>query len=219
MSRYFTLKLPGLRPVIALLASTALITSCESETSEPEVEPSMNSHDNFQNQSIDVSGGYSQEEQLTEVAIVLAAMREHFGDEVRISDLEPDADELEAVRQEIRPQSCGGDYYRYRVDFEVEERDIQELYDSAEAVASQVGLTPNRNNSSETDIGTMFFGAGSAEERAFLVNTEHGTLTAFYRGRCSDDPSMTAVVQEFSDEYAEEFQEENAPTHLPGYGE
>lgn len=190
------------------LSALALLTACGAGPDAPAPDSSPT--------SIDMEAGYTQEEQLREVAIVLTVMQEHFG-EVGIAGLSEEAS-IEEYAEQVRPESCRDGYYRYRINFELERRENDELYDRARAVASQIGLSENRNNSSETDIGTMFFGAGSAEDRTLLINTERGTLTAFYRTRCSDDPSMVNVVEEFDEHHAEEL-EENAPTHLPGYGE
>lgn len=176
----------------------------------------MTSHENLENEIITTDSGYTQEEQLAEVALVLEVMREHFGG-VGFRDLSDDAD-IEEVREHVKPESCGNDHYRYHVDFEVDERDDQELYDKGQAVAEQLGLSANRNNSDGSNDGMMLYGAGLAEDRLFQVNGVGGKLTVFYRGRCSDHETMQKVVQDFADQRLEEL-EENAPTHLPGYGE
>lgn len=208
----------GVRVVgaVFLFGCSVLLTSCSGDSIEPDQETSMTSYETHEGGGISVSEGYTQEEQLAEVAFVLEVMREYFGD-VQIKDVEGDAD-IEAYREQVSPRPCTGDYYRYRVGFEIEERDHQELYDRAEAVAAELGLSENRNNSRGPDGDPMLYGAGLAEDRLFQVNTVTGKLSVFYRGRCSDHETMQKVVQDFGDQRLEEL-EENAPTHLPGYGE
>ena len=194
---------------VVCLVAVMIITGCAGPASDTD-------QDTVAAVDEPADGGYTREEQLREVALALVAMEEHFG-AVGFRDLSDDAD-VDDVGEQVRPESCGNDHYRYRVGFEIEERDHQELYDRAEAVAAELGLSENRNNSRGPDGDPMLYGAGLAEDRLFQVNTVTGKLSVFYRGRCSDHETMQKVVQDFGDQRLEEL-EENAPTHLPGYGE
>lgn len=198
-----------------IILSVASISGCSDEMPEAEQEGSMAYHGDVEGQELIADEGYTQQEQLREVAIVLSAMQEHFG-EAHFVDLGSQAgiDDFEA---EVRPQDCGDNHYRYRVGFDIEDRDNSELYERAEAVANQLGLSENENNGEGADGGPMLYGAGLDEDRLFSVTTEGGQLSAIYKGRCSDHQTMQDKFQEFADEHAEQM-EQNAPTHLPGYG-
>lgn len=132
-----------------IIFSALLVASCSGDTTGPDQEGSASQQSDLEDQGLLVGEGYAQQEQLQEVETVLGAMREHFG-EAHFTDLEEETG-VEDFEAEVRPMSCGEDHYRYRVGFELEERDEPELYQRAESAVAELGLTENENNGDGSD--------------------------------------------------------------------
>lgn len=154
---------------------------------------------------IDAEGGYTQDEQLAEMEAVVEVMREHFGKDVATIDGEPWSAELHNTEVTLRPEGDG--IYRHKVRFDVPSGNLEETYSTAEEIADQLGLTENMNNShGVTEHDKIFYGAGAAESRGFLIasTTSGDGYRAFYQTRLSDDPSLQEAYDRIVDKNAKE---------------
>lgn len=172
---------------------------------------------------VDVEGGYTQDEQLVEMKAVVEVMREHFGREVATIDGEAWSAELHNT--EVAPRPEGDGVYRHKVRFDVAPEDLKEAYATAEEIADQLGLTENMNNShGVTEHDKIFYGAGAAESRGFLIasTTSGDGYRAFYQTRLSDDPSLQDAYDRIVEKNSQE-REVDGPLqtdvrkNVPGY--
>lgn len=167
---------------------------------------------------VEPDGGDTQADQIQELETVVSTLREHFGEEVITSDNGEDFN-IDRFEQEVRPRECGpANHYNYEIRFEIPDHDedsLEQYYAQAEAAAADLGLSENQNNSSGiNDRGTIYFGAGSAEDRIFLVRSGVGAenVTIVYQTKCSNDSSIQEVREEFSERWREERRSEEPPT-------
>lgn len=161
---------------------------------------------------VDVEGGHTQDEQLAEMEAVVEVMREHFGDDVATIDGEPWSAELHDA--EITPRPEGDGVYRHEVRFDVPSGNLEETYSTAEEIADQLGLTENMNNShGVTEHDKIFYGAGAAESRGFLIasTTSGDGYRAFYQTRLSDDPSLQEAYDRITDKNRQKREEKFGP--------
>lgn len=158
---------------------------------------------------IDVDGGYTQDEQLAELEIVVETMQEHFGEDVATIDGEPWTAERHDAAVAARPQD--GDTYRHAINFDLELTDLEGAYATADEIAKKLGLTENVNNSNGIDAyGGIYYGAGREEGRVFLLtggSQEVGRVK--YRTQRSDDETIIAayerVIGQFRQEHREQY--------------
>lgn len=172
---------------------------------------------------INVEGGYTQDEQLAEMEAAVEVMREHFGKDVATIDGEPWSAELHNT--EVAPRPEGDGVYRHEVRFDVPSGSLEETYSTAEEIADQLGLTENLNNShGVTEHDKIFYGAGAAEGRGFLIasTTSGDGYRAFYQTRLSDDPSLRDAYDRIVEKNAKE-RDKDGPLQtedredVPGY--
>ncbi|TLP95062.1 hypothetical protein FEF26_10640 [Nesterenkonia salmonea] len=181
------------------------------ETQDPEnVTPQNNgsSSDGL----IDVDGGYTQEEQLAELEIVVEIMQEHFGDDVATINGEPWTAERHDAEVAARPR--GDNLYRQEVRFDIPPQDLEELYATAEQIAEELGLTENINNSNGIGPhGRIFYGAGREEGRVFLVQgrSSERASNATYLTRHSDHETVIAAYERVVDKNRQEREAEFGP--------
>ena len=167
---------------------------------------------------VEPDGGDTQADQIQELETGVSTWREHFGEGVITSEDGEDFD-IDRFEQEVRPQECGpANHYNYEIRFEIPDHDedsLEQYYSQAEASVADLGLSENQNNSSGiNDRGTIYFGAGSAEDRTFLVRSGVGAenVTIVYQTKCSNDSSIQDVREEFSERWREERRSEEPPT-------
>ncbi|TLP92352.1 hypothetical protein FEF26_14885 [Nesterenkonia salmonea] len=176
------------------------------QTQDPQDETPQN-NGNSSDGLIDVEGGYTQEEQLAELEIVVEIMQEHFGDDVATIDGQPWSAELHDA--EVPARTRGG-MYRHDVNFDIELTDLEEAYALAEEIAEELGLTENINNSNGIGpYGGIYYGAGREEGRIFLISADSPELGgATYQTRYSDHETIIAAYERILGERSEEGREE-----------
>lgn len=176
------------------------------QTQDPQDETPQN-NGNSSDGLIDVEGGYTQEEQLAELEIVVEIMQEHFGDDIATIDGQPWSAELHDTEAPARPR---GGMYRQEVRFDIPAQDLEELYATAEQIAEELGLTENINNSNGIGPhGRIFYGAGRAEGRTFLISASAPDRSrATYKTRYSDHETIIAAYDRILGERSEEGREE-----------
>ncbi|WP_344719097.1 hypothetical protein [Nesterenkonia halobia] len=204
---------------VAMMVATAVLAGCGESAGRTGAESASASAEGV----IDVEGGYTQDEQLAELESVVEVMREHFGKGVATIDGEPWSAELHSV--EVTPRPEGDGVYRHEIRFDVAPEDLKEAYATAEKIADQLGLTENMNNShGVTEHDKIFYGAGAAEGRGFLIasTTSGDGYRAFYQTRLSDDPSLQEAYDRIVEKNSQE-REVDGPlqtddrTSVPGY--
>ncbi|MBO0594354.1 hypothetical protein I2485_07195 [Nesterenkonia sp. E16_7] len=160
---------------------------------------------------IDVDGGYTQEEQLAELEIVVEVMREHFGDDVATIDGERWTAERHDTEVAARPR--GGDKYRHAVNFDLELADLEEAYATADEIAKHLGLTENVNNSNGVGpYGRIYYGAGREEGRVFILTGDSPDVGGLrYRTRHSDDESLLDAYEHVLETNRQEREAEFGP--------
>ncbi|MBO0594355.1 hypothetical protein I2485_07190 [Nesterenkonia sp. E16_7] len=160
---------------------------------------------------VDVEGGYTQDEQLAELEIVVAVMREHFGGDVATIDGEPWTAQRHDAEVSAMPQ--GGDVYRHGIEFNISPQDLEETYALADEIAKELGLTENENNSNGIGPhGRIYYGAGREEGRIFLLTADSSEPAgATYQTRPSDDESIIGTYERIIDEFRRENREKYSP--------
>ena len=199
MSRY--------RRLLTVAAALSLVVGCAADQAEPTEEDSMQG----QHHTMDPEGGLTFDEQIQELEAATAAVQKHLGDDV-VARFGTDTFSPAAVKERALPQVCEGSGYHLQITFDIAaDRDLQELYDQAAAVAAELGLSENSNNSDGVnERGGIFYGAGRAEGRIFVV-TKRGhqdRVDASFHTRCSDDPSMEEQYQQSSERGRDQIQDE-----------
>lgn len=180
------------------------------ETMDPEKETPLDNGSSREG-LIDVEGGYTQEEQLAELEIVVEIMQEHFGDDVATINGEPWTAEPHNAEVAARPQSEG--MYRHAVNFDLELTDLEEAYATAEEIAEELGLTENLNNNNGIGpYGRIYHGAGREEGRVFLLTGESPEVGgARYRTRRSDHETIITAYERVVDKNRQEREAEFGP--------
>lgn len=159
---------------------------------------------------IDVDGGYTQEEQLAELEIVVEIMQEHFGDDVATIDGEPWTAERHEAEIAAQPQSGG--VYRQEIEFDISPKDLEETYATAEKIAETLGFTENLNNSNGIGPqGRIFYGAGREEGRVFVISGESAELSgAAYQTRRSDHETIISAYESVVEKNRQERREQHS---------
>ena len=89
-----------------------------------------------QHHTMDPEGGLSFDEQIQELEAATAAVQKHMGDDV-VARFGTDTFSPAAVKERALPQVCDGSGYHLQITFDIAaDRDLQELYDQAAAVAA-----------------------------------------------------------------------------------
>lgn len=161
---------------------------------------------------VDVEGGYTQEEQLAELEAVVEVMREHFGEDVATIDGEPWT--VERHDAEVAPRPEGSGTYRHKINFDVPDRDLEQMYATAEEIAEELGLSENLNNSNGvTQYDKIFYGAGREQERTFVIasTTSGDGYRASYGTRRSDHETIQEASERVRGKNREERDDEFGP--------
>lgn len=160
---------------------------------------------------IDIDGGYTQDEQLAELEIVVEIMREHFGEDVATIDGEPWTAERHDAQVAAMPQ--GGGVYRHGIEFNIPPGNLEETYALADEIAKELGLTENVNNSNGIGPnGRIYYGAGREDGRIFLVTADSSELAgATYQTRHSDDESIIGNYERIIDDFRQENRQKYSP--------
>lgn len=149
---------------------------------------------------IDVEGGYTQEEQIAELQIVVEVMQDHFGDDVATIDSDPWTAERHDSR--LAPLSEERNLHRHAINFNIPPMDLSELYDIGIDISEELGLTTySRYNNNGEENRELFFSAGLEEGRTFLIkgNSSRQKYSATYETRRSDDSSLREAYERIAE--------------------
>jgi len=177
------------------------------ETTDPQNEPSPDETPSSE-ELIDIDGGYTKDEQLAELEIVVETMQEHFGEDVATIDGEPWTVDRHDTEVAAMPQ--GGDVYRHGIEFNISAQDLEETYYLADEIAKELGLTENVNNSNGIGPhGRIYYGAGREEGRIFLVTADSPeSAGATYQTQRSDHETIIAAYESVIEQFRQENREQ-----------
>lgn len=173
--------------------------------------PTPQASDETTSAGIDVDGAETQSEQIDEIEFVVDKLSEHFGDEVAEWDGEPWT--VERFEEEVGPEECGDDAYRYRVALLADHLDEEEILERSEEFAEDLGLTPAEGNSEDAEGPNVIWSAGQEEGRQFVATAtgaEEG-MRILYHTQCSDHPTVQEDFEERREQQREERREEFPP--------